>query len=620
VSVAPRSSGLPSIEKYDLLDEIGHGGMATVYRARDPRLQRDVAIKVIHKHLRDNPEVKTRFASEARVVAKLRHRNIVEVYDVSGDDDEERFLVVELIRGDSLRQVLSAHGVLPAEITGIIVAALCDAAQHAHDLDVIHRDIKPENVLIETPPADSTRKPDARRSGSSVASSSEPGHVRVKLTDFGIAKLLDVQGLTSTGQILGSPAHMAPEQIEGGHVGPQTDVFGLGVLMYECMVGSLPFEGKNPAQVLRRVLDGDFESADSQRPRVGRRWTNIIAAALNKDFEDRVQSAHELGCFIREELEQLGLVDHGGELDSYFDDPDAYRSQHEDALVLRLLARGEQGQKQGDVQGAAADFNRALAFRPNDLAIVKRISSLTRGQAARRRLARIAAMLAVSGGLGGGAFAVAKAVTSGPSAVRASAHVGEATRHARLIVPRTSAVAPTARPTSPAISASATPTMRRMAVATSTSLAATSPRRRKVRFRLNPGGARLHLDGRPVDWSSLFELTPGGHGVRAEMPSGNVCCEPRMQTISVTLPPSDNPDAVQTFVVSLPFRAARARLINAPSGASVSCSNGLTVAAGSSGEVRISNVAWSGSCTQSPGGMATAVTLRAGETAAIVWR
>src|SRR5690606_10544202 len=135
------------------------------------------------------------------------------------------------------------------------------ALAHAHRHGVIHRDIKPENVLLST---------DGAVTGGPSAGP------RVKLTDFGIAKLLDAQGVTHTGQVLGSPAHMAPEQIEGGDVDARSDVFGAGVLLYECMVGSLPFDGKNPAQVLRRVLDGSFTPPERARPTVGAGWSRIV--------------------------------------------------------------------------------------------------------------------------------------------------------------------------------------------------------------------------------------------------------------------------------------------------------------------------------------------------------
>lgn len=623
MSGAPRSSGFPALVKYELKEEIGHGGMATVYRARDPRLQRDVAVKIIHKHLRDNAEVNRRFTSEARAVAKLRHPNIVEVYDVSDDDDEERFLVVELIRGSSLREVLTANGVLPAEVAGILVMALCDAAQHAHDSEVIHRDIKPENVLIEGYGAEGNSVAVPRRVRPILGSNSGRGIERVKLTDFGIAKLLDGQGLTSTGQILGSPAHMAPEQIEGGHIGPQTDVFALGVLMYECMVGSLPFEGKNPAQVLRRVLEGDFEPADSQRPRVGRRWANIVAVALDKDYQNRFQTALEFGECIREELVLLDIHDYANQFDRYFSEPDSYCVANDEQLLSRLLARGAQGQKTGDVQGAAADFNRALAFRPNDIEIIKRVAALTRGQATKRRAVRAALIVAGSVALGSAAFGVARVVRALEAVKPAVPFVGEFVAQGSLPVPSAGKSAAPVAP-QPVAATSASARVASVVVSPpalpSTPPAPATTRKRKVRFRVNPGGARLLLDGRVVDWSAAFELTPGPHRLRAEMPPGNLCCEPRARSIVVAAPPGDRPGEVQTFVVNLPFRVARARLLNAPAGASVSCANGLTVQAGGASQVRMNRVAWTGTCTQSPGGARTGITMRAGEMAAIVWR
>ncbi len=233
--------------------------MATVYRARDRRLGREVAVKVIHHHLRENTEVAARFVSERAPSPRSSTRNIVEVYDVSDADEPERYLVQELVRGihpasaDSRSTVTYRPRSRPRSLSRSAAAL-----EHAHGLGVIHRDMKPENVLVEMP-----------TEGQSEAEAALAP--RIKITDFGIAKLLDVQGVTSTGQVLGSPAHMAPEQIEGGDVSASADVFVLGVLLYESLVGKLPFDGKNPAQVLRRVLDGSFTPADRARPHGRRR-------------------------------------------------------------------------------------------------------------------------------------------------------------------------------------------------------------------------------------------------------------------------------------------------------------------------------------------------------------
>ena len=135
-----------------------------------------------------------------------------------------------------------------------------------------------------------------------------------------------MQGVTSTGQVLGSPAHMAPEQIEGGEVDARADVFGLGVLLYECMVGHLPFEGKNPAQVLRRVLEGSFAAPDREMPSVGGRWSKILSRALAKDAADRYPSANDMLAALRQELDAVGFDDPEEELRAFFADPEGYRT------------------------------------------------------------------------------------------------------------------------------------------------------------------------------------------------------------------------------------------------------------------------------------------------------
>src|SRR5689334_13502484 len=151
-SAGTRAGRVPVLAKYDVLEELGHGGMATVYRAHDKRLLRDVAIKVLHPHLRESSEIAHRFSVEAKAVAKLRHPNIVEVFDVSSDEDSEQYLVVELVRGPTLRKILQDRGALPPEIGASIVMELLAGIGHAHASGVVHRDVKPENVLIEHRP------------------------------------------------------------------------------------------------------------------------------------------------------------------------------------------------------------------------------------------------------------------------------------------------------------------------------------------------------------------------------------------------------------------------------------------------------------------------------------
>jgi serine/threonine-protein kinase len=397
---AARAERALSLAKYDVLEEIGHGGMATVYRAHDRRLARDVALKVIHPHLRDSREVAHRFFVEAKAVAKLRHENIVEVYDVSDESEAEKYLVVELVRGVTLREMLRRDGPLPPEVAAAIGLELLHALAHAHGEGVIHRDIKPENVLLEHRPLEprgELQEGLSEGSGGGVAPVTVPANsdgvgtrVRVKLTDFGIAKLLDAQGVTSTGQVLGSPAHMAPEQIEGRPVDARADVFGLGVLLYECMVGHLPFEGANPAQVLRRVLDGIYPPAERERATVGKRWSAILDRALAHDPDARFADAAAMREALLAELARVGIKASRPELEAWCDDPSTYRTAHGPRMIEALCAVGAEAQRTGRALDAAADLNRALAYAPDDPRLCKLVAGLRQAES-RKRLLRLGA-------------------------------------------------------------------------------------------------------------------------------------------------------------------------------------------------------------------------------------
>lgn len=377
ISLVPAPTQL---SKYDLVEQIGHGGMATVFRARDTRLQRDVALKLLHPHLRESAEIEARFTSEAQAVAKLRHPNIVAVFDVSDEDEDERYLVMELVRGITLRQLLKTHKSLPVELAAAMMLEVAAALEHAHEEGVIHRDVKPENVMIDM-------------SGAGPNSGADAEPARVKLMDFGIAKLLDAQGVTSTGQVLGSPAHMAPEQIEGCRVDKRADVFSLGVMFYETVVGKLPFAGNNPAQVLRNVLEGNFELPDRVKPEVGARWSRLLSKALQRSPDARQQSIAELSTAVKAELDSLGMGGARHEIAEFLRDPAEYEARFEERIVVALSRSGAAAKKNRDVLLATAQFNRALAYRPTDANLLAQISGL-------RWQARAKQGLAVAAGVG----------------------------------------------------------------------------------------------------------------------------------------------------------------------------------------------------------------------------
>ena len=664
-------AGMPVLEKYELLEEIGHGGMATVYRAKDKRLGREVAVKIIHKHLRESSEVATRFTAEARAAAKLRHPNIVEVYDVSADDDRYRFLVVELIRGTTLRRGLQEHREMPAEIGAAIVLELCDALTHAHEAGIIHRDVKPENVLIELPagckgsphsaaetplpdprpslkPDESGPAPIAREGAdggrpsnrtSSVEaerSSRRPQRAKdrvvIKITDFGIAKMLDAQGVTATGQVLGSPAHMAPEQIEGGDVDARTDVFALGVLMYEALVGHLPFEGKNPAQVLRKVLDGKFAPPEAERASVGARWARILAGALAREPENRTATPSILGDQIRAELDALGISEPATELVAYFRDPATYPAALAERIVPVLLTRGEAARKARDSTSAAGDFNRALALRPDDLTILKRITSLSASRSRRALLRRAALIAGSSITLGLASFLIVRFVReranattppAQPTVVATADPPVDDTSDPDMDLPPDPSATPEASG-KPRVRTPAVPVV--VTASTSTgSGAAGRPSTRKVRFTIVPAGGTLFLDGTEANWlNGAFELPFGAHMVRVTVPASD-CCDELSGSVTITRPPPDAPDNVEHFTLRAPPRPATVRLAGAPANAQLLCpALNMSLFSGQSAQAKLPDIKWTGTCEfRAPQADAKpkmlSVTLRAGRANDVPW-
>lgn len=631
----------PELEKYELLEEIGHGGMATVYRARDRRLGREVAVKIIHRHLRDSEEASARFMREARAIAKLRHPNIVEVYDISDEGESERYLVVELVRGTTLRQILKRHGRLEPELAAAITLQIAAGLEHAHRHGVVHRDVKPENVLIELQSAD---RPEA--SGSSV---------KVKLTDFGIAKLLDAQGVTSTGQVLGSPAHMAPEQIEGGDVDARTDVFALGVLLYECMVGKLPFEGAHPAQVLRKVLDGDFVPADLSEPRVGASYARVVSRALCRDPMQRFGSVQELVDALNGELARLGFTRTDTLLGWVV--PCAEYAGFSQRIVPELVAVGLRARADRQMSRAAEDFNRALAYRPGDPELLRHVSGLRRLHQLRRLVAGAlvvgastllivafgSAWLEAASGARESERAREDAVAATPSAVPPVASAPLSTVSGAPSDPGSMAQpSPEPSPTQERTGAAASPAggdepRTEADVVNGAAERARSPARRvpqatppppaerEVIVRITGAmGGTLRIDGEPRDWFGdvRHELTLGPHRFEF-VPPDDTCCEATARTVVIA-----EGEGPQQVVGDIPFREATLRVsVSGGESGTMSCPTLFSGEQRFPGERRIamSRVRVSGTCIlradEPEGGPAIEkqVTLRAGQTYVIPW-
>ncbi|MBW2191181.1 MAG: protein kinase [Deltaproteobacteria bacterium] len=509
---------LRKLEKYEVLDEIGHGGMATVYRARDSSLDRFVALKVLHPHLQRTTEARARFTREAKSVAKLRHPHILEIYDYSGETSDETYIAAELLTGPTLKDFVLQHKEVPPEIAACISLQLADALREAHAKGIIHRDVKPENVLIHEDRC-------------------------VKLTDFGIAHMVDTHTFTVTGQILGSPGHMAPEQLEGGTCDVRSDVFSLGTVLYFCATGRLPFVGRNPHHLLKLLLGGEYPDPLRVRPAIGEDLAGIVNKALARAPADRYQSAAEMADDLRRFLVEMGIDDPDEVLAGYLANPTAVAQQLHEQSLQRLLTVGESAAKKGDVPSAQAALSRALALDDGNDRALKLLGSLGRR---RRRNTLIAAALPVLAvafvGLGYAAWLRGEVV---PPPTDASSSVG-ATRNGAPIT--TGEAQDPDGPAEPSASQQ-TPTEDRA------NKAAVPNGRRWVVFKPTPSNVSISVDGSPFkpygpDFRRV-RLKVGTHTFR--FIGAEDCCEDRVIRRRIVA-------AARDFELSVKLRYKAARL------------------------------------------------------------
>lgn len=260
--------------KYEVIERLGRGGMAEVYRAYHPSLDRFVAIKVLHAFLADDPEFKSRFEKEARNIARLKHPHIVGVYDFENDAaSESYFMVMELIEGPTLKDQLfqlSERGErLPLKESIHIIKEAATALAYAHNQGMIHRDVKPANLMMDR-------------------------DNRVVLTDFGIAKIVTGAQFTASGGMVGTPAYMAPEQGLGDAGDERSDLYSLGVILFQLVTGALPYEAETPLAIILKHLNEPVPSARAVSPDVPEAVDLIIRKLMAKEPDDRYQTANAL--------------------------------------------------------------------------------------------------------------------------------------------------------------------------------------------------------------------------------------------------------------------------------------------------------------------------------------
>lgn len=272
-------------QRYALEDRIASGGMATVWRARDDVLARTVAIKLLHPHLAEDSDFLERFRREALAAARLSHSNIVAIFDTgteatendgSGNETEHHFIVMEYCSGGTLATALAKDGPFDPGRAASVAAEICDALGYAHRSGIVHRDIKPHNVLV-----------------------TEEGSLKV--ADFGIAKAaFGTSDITTTGSILGTVTYLSPEQVQGLEPGPRSDIYSLGVVIYELLAGRPPFVEDTQIAVAMAHAHSDPPPLRSIRARIPRALEAIVMKALAKEPEERWQSAEEMMNALRQ--------------------------------------------------------------------------------------------------------------------------------------------------------------------------------------------------------------------------------------------------------------------------------------------------------------------------------
>lgn len=328
---------ISQLGRYEVISELGQGAMGVVYKARDPLIDRIVAIKTINLGLaqEDKDEYEGRFYQEARAAGRLNHPNIVTIYDV-GKSGDIAYIAMEFLQGCELRDLMRERDKLPVDQVLDMVAQVASGLAYAHEHEIVHRDIKPSNIMVI-----------------------RDGHV--KITDFGIARMASSAIRTQTGMVLGSPKYMSPEQVMGRVIDQRSDIFTLGVMLYEMLTGEAPFMGENVNAIMYQTLNYVPAAPGTLNGKVPEMLNFIVAKALAKGLEDRYQNAKDFAADLRACRETMPRSDRPIDI-----------TEKKKPGALAVNVRSDTGEQ---VEGALATMGLSHAFDSSEATL--RLAALT---------------------------------------------------------------------------------------------------------------------------------------------------------------------------------------------------------------------------------------------------
>ncbi len=355
------SSGLPKkIDRYEIRGQLGKGAMGTILLGYDPKLEREVAIKTISSAIAKNPRALERFSREARAIAAFRHPNIVEIYDFSSGEAGEAYLVMERLKGIDLFDLLNVRGTIPEPIVAAVGKEVASALETAHQAGIIHRDLKPENIYIDN-------------------------DGRVVLTDFGIAKIFDYENqnaadLAKKTEVLGTPGFMAPEQMSGKALGPGSDIFAFGVMLYNLLTRTMPFNARSPLDLYKAIIAQRYKDPRKISPLVTSQMAELIKSCLKINPEERPASGKVLVELLEEILNIWAVKDVREDIRNYLTKPEEYELEYK-----KRAARRERKQLKRALEHNRADLVSQIRARlaildPNGEDSIPVLELMTMGQ------------------------------------------------------------------------------------------------------------------------------------------------------------------------------------------------------------------------------------------------